>query len=436
MDTENIHLNTENNEQTLFVESTLSNNLSSPIKQTKDYLLIITSILLFVHGLFYFMLSFQVFFANYPKFYLWTELLINYQGGFLKRGLLGEILFQLKSLFDMRLTALFLFFAAYFVYLPFVYKKLRKAYDPYTVLFIFASPGLVLYLFYDLSNITRKDIFTLTSLILQFHFISLYIQNKLNTVKTYSYIFIAFLFAFLIHEIILFFSLLPALLLWNVEYKKGHGKRAFCCIGLILFLFICLTFIFSGTTQHQEAILKSYSSMFTLPNTATTSGIFWVDKGMSYGFETVKNSYTSASLIISVFLSFLFASLPLVSLYYGYFTKKSIKSYFALPYYTFFLSVALLFPFTLFIFVCDFGRIISFTLMYYLFFFLTMQECFPQKQNVLYQKIIAFIKQYRILHLAAFIFILFYASYWRILHISTTSLLKQSVLMDIIKQYL
>ena len=41
-----------------------------------------------------------------------SEWIINYQGGFVRRGLPGELAFHLASLFDIKLRTVILFFAA------------------------------------------------------------------------------------------------------------------------------------------------------------------------------------------------------------------------------------------------------------------------------------------------------------------------------------
>jgi hypothetical protein len=39
-------------------------------------------------------------FSHFPLSYTWTELMINYQGGFVRRGLLGELAFQLNPFIE------------------------------------------------------------------------------------------------------------------------------------------------------------------------------------------------------------------------------------------------------------------------------------------------------------------------------------------------
>ena len=46
----------------------------------------------------------------------YADWLINYQGGFVRRGLIGEIFYQIHSLLTIRLDVLVFFFSKPFVY--------------------------------------------------------------------------------------------------------------------------------------------------------------------------------------------------------------------------------------------------------------------------------------------------------------------------------
>ena len=56
-----------------------------------------------------------------------TEWVINYQGGFVRRGLIGEIVYQISIFFDLNLRFCFLILQSslYLIYYYYVYKLFK-----------------------------------------------------------------------------------------------------------------------------------------------------------------------------------------------------------------------------------------------------------------------------------------------------------------------
>ena len=50
-----------------------------------------------------------------PTYNAMTEWVINYQGGFVRRGLIGELVFQISNLFNLNLRFTFLIFQYFFI---------------------------------------------------------------------------------------------------------------------------------------------------------------------------------------------------------------------------------------------------------------------------------------------------------------------------------
>ena len=49
-----------------------------------------------------FYLTFHI--GEFPNKYTYTDWLINYEGGFVRRGLLGQIIFELSKFFNIKLV--------------------------------------------------------------------------------------------------------------------------------------------------------------------------------------------------------------------------------------------------------------------------------------------------------------------------------------------
>ena len=95
--------------------------------------------------------------------YVLIENLINYQGGFVRRGLLGDIIFNLNFYTGVNHIKIIIciYLSAYFLFIILFYKILEKiwAINPYLFLFIFISPSTLFFPLFDFNALFRKEIF-------------------------------------------------------------------------------------------------------------------------------------------------------------------------------------------------------------------------------------------------------------------------------------
>jgi len=173
--------------------------------------------------------SIQYFYHFYPN-WVNSELLINYGGGFVRRGLLGQIAFLTRETFGITPARCFLllFSVAYliqmFVFLWLSTLVRRKMY----VLLFALSPALLLFPAYDLSAFGRKDVFITLGLLLH----SLLVVQSMTSDridKNYAKYFITLIFPFVlitvfVHEVQAFFMLhhiILTLLAPSGRWKNG-----------------------------------------------------------------------------------------------------------------------------------------------------------------------------------------------------------------------
>ena len=123
------------------------------------------------------------FFQKYNNYVEWTisEWLINYQGGFTRRGLIGEIVFQISKLSSLTIRETILTFqiTTYLIYFYLLYKFLKDTNN--NILFIFAifSPLFVIYPIAEVEVLGRKEIFIYISFLLVVNIFSIKnIQNR------------------------------------------------------------------------------------------------------------------------------------------------------------------------------------------------------------------------------------------------------------------
>jgi len=203
--------------------------------------------------------------SDYSK----SELLINYQGGFVRRGLIGEIAYQTNS--PIHTVTLLQKGALLFIFLGLlaiiVFEKSNFSRIAFTCAIIFAPGGLN-----DLEvggaqgkepfeYLDRKEIWFYVALIIFYFLIKFFGKNP----KTLSLLFtpIAIL-TILIHEMFALFAL-SIFSIWLFT-KKIKLKSSEFNSALIFYLpvFISIFFVtkYHGNQQTAESILQSYAIKF------------------------------------------------------------------------------------------------------------------------------------------------------------------------------
>jgi hypothetical protein len=194
-----------------------------------------------------------------------TELLINYQGGFVRRGLLGELAFGLNQLLNLPIP---LFFISLFVtlitlkfvclfFLLYTYKDRLPL-----ILIVILGPSLLMFPVYDELAYFRKEMLFVVLLLTHASIVKLLFLGRLAHASYYFFlklILIPLLTAFvLVHEIQV--VLLPAhLCLTALAHRSIRDKRRAkdYCWYLIPLLFAFLVTGFSGSHTAADRILES-----------------------------------------------------------------------------------------------------------------------------------------------------------------------------------
>ena len=195
----------------------------------------------------FFLLCFTIF--NYQTISEWAlvEILINYQGGFVRRGLLGEINFINKDLFDSYYPILPIIIIGFFYLINFfivIILSLKLKKNNFLIfLLILLSPATILFNVYDVGALFRKDVFFITVILFHSFLINSYFEDKIK-INTYKNLLFFVITPFLsinilIHEAQIFFILphiLLSVLVFN-DYKKNY-KIFFTYIFPIIFFLI------------------------------------------------------------------------------------------------------------------------------------------------------------------------------------------------------
>ncbi len=209
-----------------------------------------------------------------------SEWLINYQGGFSRRGLVGEVFIILALKFDIKIRFLIFLFQS-FVYLLYIilsynfFKKIEKNFI--TVIAIF-SPLLLIYHMAEIETLARKEV------LLFIHFMFLFLIKKLN--GKLLYLFSTLPLLMLIWEPIIFFigfyfliilSEIPKKLTINIIFK------IFSSFFPMLLVFVIL--ITNNYTTANETIMCNNLKMLVNENCYMSLG--YVDTSIGENFNNL-----------------------------------------------------------------------------------------------------------------------------------------------------
>lgn len=142
---------------------------------------------------------------NNPVEYTISEWLINYQGGFTRRGLIGEIIHQLEKIVFLSHRELILLFqiTTYYLYFFLLFKLFKELKIDFILLLAIFSPLFLSYQFSEIEVLARKEIFAYTFIVIT----SLLFSS--NNIPKYNYILFSimlFLLVLIWEGIIFFFQ--------------------------------------------------------------------------------------------------------------------------------------------------------------------------------------------------------------------------------------
>ena len=304
---------------------------------------------------FYFYFGFKGFdIAKIWKIFYQTDFYINYEGGFVRRGLDGQIIFELSKTFSIPGVLVqkiynLLFFVLFWGCI--MYFLLR--YKPPFFL-VFSTSILLLFVFYLVRGIRKDHI-----LLVFFFFSCLEIIKRRKNTQTLIILNALGIIATLMHELFFIISFFPLVfLLKNLRFKDdnllGYFKSALMLSPtFIVFLGVCLFGL--GSQTQQEAILSSWAQL-GVKNIVFNSGIF--DRSLylwELGFT--RNQYISFFVAIALHFIFvlIFVSDDLKN------KKLKVQFYYliVLQYLVLFVLSAFAKDFSRWIFLCNFTTIIA-----------------------------------------------------------------------------
>jgi len=361
----------------------------------------------FFSGLLIVTLIFQIskFYTFYLEYSDWqyADWLINYQGGFIRRGFVGELLFKAQNFLSLDLDILVLGFVAllYLVLTIVLIKSVKFLENSKIDILIFLSPGFFLYPIMNSEIIGRKEIFLFAILGL-FIFFEKYVKDRYLLGITLLIV----LVLSLTHTGLLFYS--PYLLFLFFLIKVSRNKKIsfleiFIITAFLLIVFLLIYFNQGSKTQVIE--ICSSIKNFVKDNCENRGQFLWLYSSMTEYVDVKSRLNLSTNFLIylsSLFFVFIFFS---IKLYFAKFKSNNNLLNSVNPFIIFFLLFLCTFP--IYIAGIDWGRYISMSYFstYFIYIFLIKQKLIIfNSKNFLFKKVIS--------KNIFFIFVFVYAFTW------------------------
>ena len=159
-----------------------------------------------------------------------SEWIINYQGGFTRRGLPGEVAFHIAQIFDLKLRFVILLMQIFFygLYLILIYKFFKKIKFNGIILFSLFTPIFLIYHIAELEVLARKELFLFIGYIWFYNISSKESKTKSSILWI---IFILPLISILYEPAIFYYTFFAATVL--IKMKNENFIKIFLVIFLI-----------------------------------------------------------------------------------------------------------------------------------------------------------------------------------------------------------
>jgi len=286
---------------------------------------------------------------DFPWRYVFSDWIINYHGGYIRRGFLGEISIFLSN--NLSINIKYIFFIIHlliYTCFHFVFFKFFNAFKKnYVFYFICFSPLVFLYPLSVFESFARKEIFYIT-----FFLTNCYISLKISNRKIIFFTTNLFvIFSYLIHESFVFFIGF-FYLSYLVFLKKNKYKINLYEIVLIIFVYIILFYLLLiPVTEDKISEMVLYINENFYKITESSGAISWLNRSASSSLLFLKvNNISFKHLTQNIlYLHFYFI--------FFYILYKE-KIFLSDKFYSFLIFAVFLSPLFLFFIGNDWGRFV------------------------------------------------------------------------------
>ena len=336
----------------------------------------------------------------------YSDWLINYEGGFIRRGFIGQILYLTHKFLFIDLDKLIFGFVSFiYIFISFfLFKSVKYIESSYENILIFLSPGFFIYPIMNSGVIGRKDI-----LFIFFVVFFVFFEKKISNRSILLTLILSIIVLCLSHSGFVFYSPYLIFLYILIKYKRNLKIKRFEIISILATISLIILFIqyFSGSEIMVEKICLSVKK-FVSEDCGKSDQIFHLTTNLGYrlfekidmGKDYLINYFVI--YILSIFIVFFFISMKFINSQFDIkiYNLKNTKP---------FLILVLLFILTLPVYIIgrDWGRYIyiSYSSTFFIYIY-----CL--KENILILKKYNFLLIKNINKISFFIFVLFYSFFW------------------------
>lgn len=230
-----------------------------------------------------------------------SDYYINYESGFVRRGLDGQIIFSLSKYFNLNAVLLQKTYNLLFLFIFIILNVLFILKNKPPLYLIFSFSVLLLYFIY-ITNDLRKD----HMMIVFFFLLIAVLKKEITYYKKVILINAIFIVGTLCHEIFYLISIIPTVFILSDLSFKNIIQLKNKILGITFLptlLFIIISIFFKGNIETSKAILSSWEHL-GVHKLQFNDGIF---NGTHY-FWKILTPFQSLGLLFTIFLHFIFVS--------------------------------------------------------------------------------------------------------------------------------
>ena len=220
------------------------------VKKFNNYFLIYLS-LLFLFGIYWLYIKHLV--GNDSTI---SEWLINYRGGFAKRGLIGEICFQIAIHFDLSLRFVIFLFQSliYTIFLILIYRFFRNIPTNLIIILSIFTPIFLLYPIAEIEVLARKETFVFIGFLL---FLNISNFNYSSNLPLYYVFFVLPIICLIWEPVVFFFPFIASVLVIRLRHNQTATLLNKITISFIPALIILLIIATSPISPENFSIMES-----------------------------------------------------------------------------------------------------------------------------------------------------------------------------------
>ena len=366
------------------------------VRKFNNYLFIYL-FLLFIFGIFWLYIKHNV--GNDSTI---SEWFINYQGGFTRRGFVGEICFQIAKYFDLRLRFVIFLFQSfvYSIFLILIYRFFRNIPTNLIIILSIFTPIFLLYPIAEIEVLARKETFVFISFLILLNISN---SNYSSNLPLYYVFFVLPIICLIWEPVVFFFPFIASVLvirLKNEKVIKLLSKIILSFIpGVIAFLITALVII----SPEDHLIMEHALKVNFGEDCYSSCGLFQYKASIASQFANTYKVYQH-EYFVRYFLIVLVGFAPLILLSLN--TKLKRKVLFFQYFNNLFYPILIILSPVVIMFAAmvDWGRVVNFSYTFaVLFYFYLFKNNLLEVNLNKIEKKISFFKNKKALLILCFI---------------------------------